>query len=44
MLKINDLTYRIGERVLLDQVSATINPRQDHPVPADHRRAAGRWR
>lgn len=26
MLKINDLTYRIGERVLLDQVSATINP------------------
>ena len=26
MLKINDLTYRIGERVLLDQVSAAIHP------------------
>ncbi|NKB48520.1 MAG: ATP-binding cassette domain-containing protein [Alphaproteobacteria bacterium] len=26
MLKINDLTYRIGERVLLDQVSVAIHP------------------
>jgi ATP-binding cassette, subfamily F, member 3 len=26
MLKINNLTYRIGERVLLDQVSAAIHP------------------
>ncbi|MCZ6840033.1 MAG: ABC-F family ATP-binding cassette domain-containing protein, partial [Alphaproteobacteria bacterium] len=26
MLKINDLTYRIGERVLLDHVSAAIHP------------------
>jgi ATP-binding cassette subfamily F protein 3 len=26
MLKISNLTYRIGERVLLDQVSAAIHP------------------
>ena len=26
MLKINNLTYRIGDRILLDQVNAVINP------------------
>ena len=26
MLKINNLTYRIGDRTLLDQVNAVINP------------------
>ena len=55
MLHVNDLTYRIGERVLLDRASFALpagarvglvgrnGTRQDHPVP-DHPRARSRRR